>query len=146
MAVLGFTLACARPSGAPPATEEGLRAAIAVYDSAWLVKDRPTVERILSPEYTYFTSIGGLSDKAATLAFMADTGYTLTFSRRTDVRVKLAGSTAVVSSRWEGQGRYHAEPVRDNQTCGQTWVWAKDQWALLSEHCVNRPPARPETA
>ncbi len=139
-------LACAGPSGLPAGTEGSLRAALATYDSAWLAKDGPSVERILSPEYTYFTSTGRLSDKAATLSFLADTGYTLTVSRRTDVRVKLAGSTAVVSSRWEGEGRYHAEPVHDDQTCGQTWLWTKDQWVLLSEHCVNRPPSAPETA
>ena len=62
------------PSGSPTGTEDSLRAALATYDSAWLVKDRPTVERILSPEYTYFTSIGGLNDKAATLAFLVRHG------------------------------------------------------------------------
>ena len=146
MALLVSALACAGPTGSPTGTEDGLRAALATYDSAWLAKDGPTIERILSPEYTYFTSTGGLSDKTATLAFLADTGYILTLSRRTDVRVKLAGSTAVVSSRWEGQGRYHAEAVRDDQTCGQTWLWTKDRWVILSEHCVNRPPSAPETA
>jgi len=146
MAVLVSALACARPSGTPTGTEDSLRAAIATYDSAWLVKDRPTVERILSPEYTYFTSIGGLSDRAATMAFLSDTGYVLTLSRRSDVHVKMRGSTAVVSSRWEGKGRYHAEAVRDDQTCGQTWLWDRERWVLLSEHCINRPPSKPETA
>lgn len=146
MALLVSALACAGPTGSPTGTEDGLRAALATYDSAWLAKDSPTIERILSPEYTYFTSTGGLSDKTATLAFLADTGYTLTLSRRTDVRVKLAGSTAVVSSRWEGKGRYHAEAVRDDQTCGQTWLWDRERWVLLSEHCINRPPSKPETA
>jgi hypothetical protein len=146
MVLLVSAFACAGPSGSTTGTEDSLRAALAIYDSAWLAKDGPTVERILAPEYTYFTSIGGLNDKAATLAFLADTGYTLTLSRRTDVRVKLAGTTAVVSSRWEGQGRYHAEPVRDDQTCGQTWLWRSDRWVILSEHCVNRPPSAPETA
>jgi len=144
--MLAFAMACAQPSSAPAGTEDSLRTALATYDSAWLAKDSPTVERILSPEYTYFTSAGGLNDKAATLAFLADTGYVLTLSRRTDVRVKLAGSTAVVSSRWEGEGRYHDEMVRDDQTCGQTWMWSTGRWILLSEHCVNRPPAAAETA
>jgi len=146
VALLLSALACAGPTGSPSGTEDSLRAALATYDSAWLARDSRTVERILSPEYTYFTSNGGLNDKAATLAFLADTGYILTLSRRTDVRVKLAGSAALVSSRWEGRGRYHAEAVRDDQTCGQTWLWLKDRWVILSEHCVNRPPSAPETA
>ena len=83
MALLVSTLSCAGPAESPTGTEDSLRAALATYDSAWLVKDGPTVERILAPEYTYFTSNGGLNDEAATLAFLADTGYTLTLSRRT---------------------------------------------------------------
>ena len=97
-------------------------------------------------EYTYFTSVGGLNDKAATLAFLADTGYALTLSRRTDVRVKVTGSTAVISSRWEGEGRYRAEAVHDDQTCGLTWIWSTDRWLLLAEHCINRKPSAPEIA
>ena len=116
-------------------------AAIATYDSAWLAKDSVIVARMLAPEYTYFTSTGGLSDRQATLAFLADTGYALTLSRRTDVRTRLVGKTAVISSRWEGAGRYRAERVQDDQTCGQTWIRDRGTWLLLSEHCVNRPPA-----
>jgi hypothetical protein len=137
-------LACAPPAPAPAGTEEALRIALATYDSAWLARDSPTVERLLAPEYTYFTSSGGLNDKSATLAFLTDTSYALTLSRRTDVRVKQAGTTAVISSRWEGEGRYRAEAVHDDQTCGQTWTWTGRVWLLLSEHCVNRPAPAPE--
>lgn len=140
-----FALACAAPPASPVGTEDGLRAAVTTYDSAWLAKDAPTVARILAPEYTYFTSMGGLSDTNATLAFLADTAYMLTLSHRTDIRVKMTGTTAVVSSRWEGKGRYKAEAVRDDQTCGQTWTWMEGRWMLLSEHCVNRPAPEPET-
>ena len=145
IAALGSAIACARPAPSS-GSEESLRAALATYDSAWLAKDRPTVERTLAPQYTYFTSVGGLNDKAATLAFLADTGYALTLSRRTDVRVKVTGSTAVISSRWEGEGRYRAEAVHDDQTCGLTWIWSTDRWLLLAEHCINRKPSAPETA
>jgi hypothetical protein len=144
--LIAAAAACAPPCAAPVGAEADLRAALVTYDSAWLAKDGPVVERTLAPEYTYFTSTGALSDKSATLAFLADTGYSLTLSRRTDVRVKLAGPTAVISSRWEGTGRYHAEPVRDDQTCGQTWVWRGSRWVLLSEHCVNRRAPSPEPA
>jgi len=67
VALLLSALACAGPTGSPSGTEDSLRAALATYDSAWLARDSRTVERILSPEYTYFTSNGGLNDKAATL-------------------------------------------------------------------------------
>ena len=144
MATLSFAIACSTPAADPRGTERDLMAAIAAYDSAWLAKDSVRVAGILASEYTYFTSVGGLSDRLATLAFLGDTGYVLTLSRRTDVRARLVGTTAVISSRWEGAGRYRAERVQDDQTCGQTWVW-NGAWLLLSEHCVNRPPGKPET-
>ena len=146
VAILTAMIACTPPPVAPAGTEESLRAALAAYDSAWLGKNSAVVERTLSPQYTYFTSIGDLNDKAATLAFLADTGYALTLSRRSDVRVKLTGPTAVVSSRWEGEGRYHAGVVHDDQTCGLTWVWTTGRWQLLAEHCINRKPSAPEAA
>jgi hypothetical protein len=88
----------------------------------------------------YFTSNGGLSTRTESLAFLVDTGYVLTRSHRSEVQVALTGPTARVSSRWEGVGRFHNDSVRDDQTCGQTWLWREGQWVLFTEHCVNRPP------
>ena len=78
--------------------------------------------------------------RAAMLGFLADTSYVLTLSRRTEVRVTIAGPVARVGSRWEGEGRFRGEPVRDDQTCGMTWLRERAGWRLFTEHCVNRPP------
>lgn len=145
MATLSMAIVCSPPAADPRGTERDLLAAIATYGSLWLAKDSAGVARILAAEYTYFTSHGGLSDRATSLGFLADTGYVLTLSRRTEVRARLVGATAVISSRWEGTGRYRAERVQDDQTCGQTWVWTDGAWFLLSEHCINRPLTGPET-
>lgn len=138
-----FGAGCARPAPRPAAAEAALRTTIATYDSAWLAKDGPAVARLLAPGYTYFTSTGGLNDRAGTLAFLADTSYVLTLSRRSEVRVTMAGPVAGVSSRWEGAGRFRGEVVRDDQTCGQTWLREEEHWLLLTEHCVNRPASDP---
>lgn len=141
--------ACLGGGPAPaPGDEAALRAAIAAYDSAWLAKDSGAVGRIVSPGYLYFNSVGGLDDRAAMLAFLADTGYALTLSRRTEVQVTVAGQVARVSSRWEGEGRYRGDPVLDDQTCGMTWVAEDGAWRLFTEHCVNRPRpgAAPDSA
>ena len=135
---LAACLACGRP--AAPGDETSLRVALARYDAAWLSKDAAAVGDLLSPDYAYFTSRGGLDDRAAMLGFLADTSYVLTLSRRTEVRVTIAGPVARVGSRWEGEGRFRGEPVRDDQTCGMTWLWERAGWRLFTEHCVNRPP------
>lgn len=135
--------ACEGPGNAPaPGDEAALRAAIAAYDSAWLSKDAAAVERIVLPDYLYFTSLGGLDDRSDMLGFLADTSYALARSRRTEVQLTFAGPVARVSSRWEGEGRYRGEPVLDDQTCGMDWMKVDGAWRLFTEHCVNRP--RPE--
>ncbi len=139
--MLAAALGC--PSPPPPLAEaEGdLRALVARYDSAWNAKDSATVARILAPSYAYFTSSARLSDRDASLGFLADTGYVLDSTRRSEIRIVVDGPVARVASRWEGHGRFQGRPVRDDQTCGQTWVWSRRAWRLFTEHCVNRPAA-----
>lgn len=134
-------LAACQDAGDSPTQrdEAALRGAIAAYDSAWSSKDAAAVERIVSPDYLYFDSQGGLDDRSGMLGFLADTSYVLTRSHRTDVRLTFAGPVARVSSRWEGEGRYRGEPVLDDQTCGMTWIQVDGAWQLFTEHCVNRP-------
>jgi len=140
MVIVAVLAACDDAGNSPaPPDEAALRVAIAAYDSAWLAKDAAVVERIVLPDYRYFTSQGGLDDRSAMLGFLADTSYALTSSRRTEMQLTFAGPVARVSSRWEGEGRYRGEPVLDDQTCGMTWMREEGVWRLLTEHCVNRP-------
>lgn len=145
MIVAAALAACNGAGNSPtPRDEAALRAAIAAYDSAWLAKDAAVIERIVLPDYLYFSSQGGLDDRSAMLGFLADTSYALTRSRRTEVQLTFAGPVARASSRWEGEGRYRGEPVVDDQTCGMTWIREDGVWRLFTEHCVNRP--RPEAS
>ena len=59
LVALGSVIACARPPAPSPGSEESLRAALATYDSAWLAKDRPTVERTLASRVHLFHVHGG---------------------------------------------------------------------------------------
>jgi hypothetical protein len=117
-----------RPRGGRPARRRE------DYDSAWAAKDTAIVGRVLAPAYTYFTSVGGLSDRAASLGFLADTSYVLTLSRRSEVELTIRGAVGRVSSRWEGEGRFQGEAVLDDQTCGQIWLWERSRWLLFTEH------------
>jgi hypothetical protein len=138
---LSLLIVAACSSSPTPGSEADLRVRVATYDSAWAVKDAAVVDGVLAPEYTYFTSNGGLSDRATSLGFLADTGYHLTRSERTDIEVTIAGTSGRISSRWQGEGRYRGEVVRDDQTCGQSWLYRETRWMLFTEHCVNRVQA-----
>ena len=128
-----------------------VEAYVARYDSAWAQRDTSAVSQLLAPEYRYFTSRGGVSARAETMAMLSDPGYRLAHANRSEIAVSWSGPVAVVSSRWQGQGTYRGQPFKDDQRCGQTWLLTGDQtwsqrdatWQLVSEHCVQITPATP---
>jgi hypothetical protein len=134
-----------------------VEAYVAQYDSAWNRRDTSAVGRILAPEYRYFTSRGGVSSRAESMAMLSDPGYRLERASRSEITVALTGPVAVVSSRWQGQGTYRGQHFKDDQRCGQTWLLAgghrdargvgelgdSSEWQLLSEHCVQIAPGSP---
>ena len=134
-----------QPTYAPNA-----EAYVARYDSAWDQRDTSAVSRLLAPRYQYFTSRGGVSSRAETMAMLSDPGYRLEHARRSEIAVSWSGPVVVVSSRWQGQGTYRGQPFKDDQRCGQTWLqtdskedFMRPTLQLLSEHCVQITPAAP---
>jgi uncharacterized protein DUF4440 len=120
-----------------------VEAVVAQYDSAWNRRDTIAVGRLLALRYQYFTSRGGVSSRAETLAMLSAPDYRLEHAKRSEIAVSLSRPVAVVSSRWVGRGTYRGQPFKDDQRCGQTWLLTGETWQLLSEHCVQIAPATP---
>jgi TMEM175 potassium channel family protein len=121
-----------------------IEALVARYDSAWNQRDTSAVSRLLAPQYQYFTSRGGVSSRAETMAMLSAPDYRLEHAKRSEIAVSLSSPVAVVSSRWQGHGTYRGQPFKDDQRCGQTWLLqSRGVWQLLSEHCVQITPATP---
>lgn len=109
---------------------------VSSYDTAWNKKDVASVEKYLAPEYTYFSSTGGLSDRSETLKFLAMPDYVLTFVERSEIKAFRNGATVIVSSRWKGKGKYSGGEIDDDQRCGQVFIRSRGDWKILAEHCV----------
>jgi uncharacterized protein DUF4440 len=121
-----------------------VEAVVAQYDSAWNQRDTIAVGHLLAPRYQYFTSRGGVSSRAETLAMLSAPDYRLEDAKRSEIAVSLSRPVAVVSSRWVGRGTYRGRPFKDDQRCGQTWLLTSEEtWQLVSEHCVQITPATP---
>jgi Domain of unknown function (DUF4440) len=136
-----------QPTYRPSVDETFVAQLIAQYDSAWNQRDASAVSRLLAPEYKYSTSQGGVRSRAETLALLSDPDYRLEDANRSEIAVSLRGSligsAAVVSSRWLAHGTYRGHAFKDDQRCSQTWRQMSQTWQLLSEHCVQMPPATP---
>ena len=117
--------------------EVSVRKALADYDTAWNRKDLESVSRILTEDYVYFSSTGGLTDRKKTLEFLVSPDYKLTFVERSEITLLSADDrVAVVSSRWKGRGTFGKEEINDDQRCGLVFVRSGKAWKLLSEHCA----------
>ena len=107
------------------------------YDRMWNAKDVKGVAQILADDYVYFSSTGGLTNRKATLEFLASPDYKLTSVERSEIKIlSQSESIAIVSSRWKGRGSYGKEEINDDQRCGLVFVKQKNIWKLLSEHCA----------
>ncbi|HEV2903412.1 MAG TPA: nuclear transport factor 2 family protein, partial [Pyrinomonadaceae bacterium] len=79
------------------------------YDAAWNTKNVATVDRLLAPEYVYFSSTGNLTSRQQTMELLKSPGYKLTFAERSEIKTFRSGATVIVSSRWKGKGTYNDE-------------------------------------
>jgi len=130
-----FVLLCS-PLFAADKTEKQVRNLVQRYDAAWLKKDVAEVQRILAPEYIYFSSEGKLTHRKSTFDFLQKNSYKLDRSERSEVEVHRTDHTAVVSSRWIGTGTYEGKPINDDQRCGIVLSQVRGKWLIVSEHCT----------
>jgi hypothetical protein len=128
---------CARPgSESGGALEAESLRIVARYDEAWVRKDVPAVEKILAPEYVYFSSRGEVSGLAQTRAMLSSPGYRVDRARRDELRAYRHGSTVVVSSHWTAAGVFENKPFTDDQRCSVVVTFAGGVGRVLSEHCT----------
>ncbi len=106
------------------------------YDSAWNSKDAASVQRILAADYIYFSSKGATESRQHMLDMLLSPKYTVASAQRSEMEVHRTSSTAVVSSRWKGDGTYDGKEFHDDQRCSIVLGREKQGWRVLSEHCT----------
>jgi ketosteroid isomerase-like protein len=112
LAVCGICLAQTKQS-----EEEDILRFVTRYDDAWNHKDTATIERVLAPDYVYFSSKGEVRSRQSLLEELLSPKYKLASAERTELKVYLTSDTAVVSSRWKGHGTYDGQEFHDDQRC-----------------------------
>jgi len=134
-AACGICLAQTRQS-----EEEDISRFVERYDNAWNHKDTAAIERILAPDYVYFSSKGQVTSRQSLLEELLSPKYKLASAERTELKVYLTSGTAVVSSRWKGHGTYDGQEFHDDQRCSIVLARGKQGWLVLSEHCTQIAP------
>ena len=136
IATLGIFGSVASGTNGPSSTHDSIVLAIKNYDEAWNRKDVTSVERAMAADYVYFTSNGDVWSRQRTLDLLRSPKYLLKSAERTEIEVHRTGNTAIVSSRWKGQGSYEGEEFHDDQRCSIVLARAGRSWKVLAEHCT----------
>jgi len=134
--VLGFILATLAAEGAGARETGSPQQAIERYDAAWVARDKAALEKLIAPDFVYFTSKGGEWSRSRWLAFMLSPAYALEAAKRTEIVVHSTGDVAIASTRWVGNGSFEGRPFRDDQRCSMTIARDAGSWRILSEHCT----------
>ncbi len=130
-------------TGTPPepvADVAAATAALLAFDAAWSRGDTLEAARWLAPGYRYFTSTGSVWNRDRLLGLLGSPDYHLESSDRSEIAVRVVGSTALVASRWRGTGRYGAQAIADDQRCSLVLVGTAEGWRILAEHCTQLAP------
>jgi ketosteroid isomerase-like protein len=116
--------------------EDEITRLVEKYDDAWNHKDAAMVDRLLAPDYVYFSSKGQVRSRQSLFDEFLSPKYTLVSAIRSEVKVYRSSDTAVVSSRWKGNGTYDGKEFHDDQRCSIVLSREKPGWMILSEHCT----------
>ena len=139
LAVCAISTSNARQS-TNPSEEQNVQQFVERYDIAWNHKDRAAVERILAPDYVYFSSKGHVRSRQSLLDELLSPKYVLAVAERTEMKAYRTAGTAVVSSRWKGHGTYDGQAFNDDQRCSIVLARVGQEWQVLSEHCTQIVP------
>lgn len=137
--LVALVLRLAAPSAlaqAAPADSAAVLRAVAAFDAACAAKDTMAAGRWLTPTYRYFTSTGGVWSRTQLLELLAAPAYRVERAQRSELEPRIMGTTAVVSSRWQGQGTYPGGRFDDDQRCSLVLVKVGVAWRLAAEHCT----------
>ena len=140
LGVLACLALCVNSAAESRKSEQDIIQFIQKYDNAWNHKDAAQVERILAPDYVYFTSKGDVLSRQQSLNLLRSPKYNLASAERSEMKVYLSSGAAVVSSRWKGRGIYDGQEFHDDQRCSIVLTREKQSWQVLSEHCTQIVP------
>lgn len=120
-----------------PLTEAEVKDFIRQYDALWASRDTGLMKQAMDDQYVYFTSTGSTIGRADIISWFTPADkYKVEKAERSEINVQLNGNTAIVSSRWIGNGNFGNEKFNDDQRCGLVIQKSDGKLKLLTEHCT----------
>ena len=133
VALLSFGRQQSVAQGADAAAEQEVRQAIKKYRTALLQKDAGALEQIWVDDYTFTNGAGQTHSKAQRLANLKSGATSLdSISQEEDMKVRIHGNVAVVTSRVIIKGQYSGKQASGQYRSINVWVKGAAGWQLIA--------------
>lgn len=120
-----------------PLTEAEVKDFIRQYDAMWASRDTGLMKQAMDDQYIYFTSTGSTRKRSDMISWFTPADkYKVEKAERSEISIQLRENTAIVSSRWVGNGSFGSETFNDDQRCGLVIQKIGGKLKLLAEHCT----------
>lgn len=103
------------------------------YDEALVRGNVDTLDRLYAEEFVYTTFDGSVRTKAEQLAFTRSGDLKLESGKSDDVRIRVYGSTAVMTGRFRAKGTFKGTRLEVKERYTAVWVRRKGRWRLVAE-------------
>lgn len=135
LAVLLSAAAAGLRAAQPAGTEAELRALEEKLARAWVAGDRPFIEGLLAADWSVTDAAGQVltKDQVLTQTF-ASSERTIDSMAIDDVRVRLLGSTAVVTGRTRATGRYRGQSGSAILRFTDVFAQRDGHWQIVASH------------
>ena len=118
-------------------TEAEVKDFISKYDLLWARKDTTGMKQAMDENYIYFTSTGSTIGRKDILGwFNPADKYHVEKAERSEISIQIKGNTAIVNSRWIGNGSFDGDKFNDDQRCGLVIQKLNGELILVAEHCT----------
>jgi ketosteroid isomerase-like protein len=104
------------------------------WDQAMVENDAEAIGRYMADDWTIFGSDGSMSDKATFLGLVKSGTLSHDVMESEDLKVRVYGDTAVVTSRGVSGGKYQGQAFREVEQSSNVFVRQEGQWRCVLTH------------
>jgi ketosteroid isomerase-like protein len=110
------------------------------WDRAMVKNDVDAIGRYMADDWTIIGSDGSVGDKATFLTLVRSGVLSHDVMESHDMRVRVYGDTAVVTSRGVSGGTYQGRPFRELERVSCVFVRAEGRWRCVLTHLSRLAP------
>jgi ketosteroid isomerase-like protein len=114
--------------------EEALISLAHEWDRAMVENDAEAIGRYMADDWTIIGSDGRVGDKATFLGLVKSGALSHDVMESDDLKVRVYGDTAVVTSRGISGGKYQGQAFREVEQVSCVFVRQEGQWKCVLTH------------